>query len=165
MNRKQADELRHKKYESFYVTEAGLAQLKEKLAYLKRVLPDRAAEVARTAAYGDRSENDEYKQAKGTLRRTQHQILTIEDQIKRAAMIKPDTNASGIVQLGSTVTLEMNGTEKIFQIVGPHETDPAKGRISHLSPLGAALMHKKPNDIVALTTGAGEQTYRIIEIK
>jgi len=58
-----------KEPEPFYVTQEGLDRLHERLAYLKRILPERAEEARRTAAHGDRSENDAYKAAKGSLRR------------------------------------------------------------------------------------------------
>ena len=139
--------------------------MEEKLAQLKRALPELISEAERTAAYGDRSENAEYKDAKGRLRATHRQIYSIEDQLKRAVIIKPGANASGTVQIGSTVVLEVKGVEKIFQILGSKETDPARGRISFSSPLGAALMGKKKGDAVTIKTGSGEHAYRIKEIR
>ena len=146
-----------------YLTPEGIQKLKDKLARLKASIPELASEAKRTADYGDRSENAEYKEAKGKLRGTHRNILAIEDQLKRAVAIKP--SASGKVQLGSTVVLEVGGKSKEFQIVGPSETDPAKGRISHQSPLGAALLGHKPGNSVAIPTPKGSQEYLIIEIK
>ena len=142
--------------------------MREELAHLKRVLPERIAETSRTAAFGDRSDNAEYKDAKGALRRTNYRIFELEDQLKRVIIIKPGVNAQGTVQLGSTVVLETGGGRKTFQIVGPRETDPASGRISHVSPLGAALMGHKKGDSVTIQprVGAGNspQTYRVVEV-
>ncbi|MEK7188157.1 MAG: GreA/GreB family elongation factor, partial [Patescibacteria group bacterium] len=124
-----------------YITEEGLKNLKEKLVHLKKILPGYIAEAKRTAAYGDRSDNAEYKQAKGMLRRTNYQILEIEGQLKRVSVISSKENTSGVVQLGSTVILKtQDGKEKTFQLVGPMETNPGGGRISHESPLGSALL-------------------------
>ena len=147
------------------ITEEGLRRLKERLEEVKKSLPHLIEETAKAAAYGDRSENFEYKDAKASLRRANGQILNIEDQIKRAVIIKIGANKSGKIQLGSTVVLELNGREKIFQILGPYETDPAKGRISHESPLGAALMNHKKGDTVTIQTASGSQEYRILEVK
>src|SRR3989338_8596069 len=108
--RRKSEELRKRNDGPIYLTENGFQLLKEKLARLKRVLPERIAETARTAAFGDRSDNAEYKAAKGILRRTHYQILEIQEQIKRVVIIKPSRNASGTVQIGSTVVLEVNGT-------------------------------------------------------
>src|SRR3989344_7230634 len=111
------------------LTEEGFKQLKEKLARLESSLPNLIAETQRTAAYGDRSDSAEYKEAKGKLRATHRQILSTKDSIKRAVVIKSGPSVSGKVQLGSTVVLDLNGAQKTFQIVGPRETDPAMGRI------------------------------------
>jgi len=148
-----------------YLTEEGARQLREKLAGLKRALPARIAETARTAAYGDRSDNAEYKEAKGTLRRTHWQILEIEDQLKRVVVITPGTNATGTIRLGSTVVLETEGGKKTFEIVGPQETDPTHGRISYQSPLGAALLNHAQGDVIMLPTGNGKREYKIVEIR
>lgn len=148
----------------FYVTEDGLARLREKLARLEKEMPEFIGEVTRTAAYGDRSDNAEYKDAKGRLRRTQGSIFRIQDQIRLAVVIKKGAHSSGTAQLGSTVVIETDGKEKIFQILGSHESRPDEGRISNESPLGAALINHKTGDIITLETKNGLQTYRIIKI-
>jgi transcription elongation factor GreA len=161
----KSDEFRKRDDGPVYITEEGLEHRRERLARLKSALPDLIAEAGRTAAYGDRSENDEYKEAKSILRRTHRQILSIEDQLKRAITVESGRNAKGIVQLGSTVLLKLNGGARhTFQILGPHETNPGKGRISHQSPLGAMLINHKEGDIVAIQTANGIKEYQIVEI-
>jgi transcription elongation factor GreA len=148
-----------------YLTPEGLKRLCERLARLKKSLPDAIAEARRTAEMGDRSDNDAYKESKGILRRTHRQIFAIEDQLKRAVEIPSQKNTIGTVQIGSTVSLKTKKEElKIYRILGPFETDPGKGRISHKSPLGAALIGHKQGDSVTIKTPAGEQEYRIIKI-
>jgi len=152
--------------EPLYLTPEGHLRLQHKLARLKRELPAFIEETARTAAYGDRSDNAEYKEAKSTLRRTQRQIWTIEDQLKRIVLIEPGQNTTGTVHLGSTVMLEFPaGTRQTLEIVGPFETNPSKGRISHLSPLGAALIGHATNETVTVRTANGPREYRILEIR
>jgi len=149
------------------LTQKGIDALHEKLAYLKRVLPERIAETQRTAAYGDRSDSAEYKEAKGILRATHRQIFSIEDQLKRVVLIELGPDASGTVQLGSTVVIEeqSNGDKKTFQILGPQETNPGNGRISHKSPLGAALIGRKKGETVLIETANGPRKYLILNIK
>lgn len=147
------------------MTREALKNLQEKLARLKAALPNLIDETQRTAAYGDRSENAEYQAAKSKLRSTHRQILIIENQIKRAAVIQSGLSVSDVVQLGSTVVLEVDGEEKVFQILGSYETDPDKGRISNQSPLGAALIGHKRGDTITLQTGTGSKTYTILEIR
>ncbi len=148
-----------------HLTAEGLRRSKEQLTRLKEEMPGLIAETQRTAAYGDRSDSAEYKEAKSTLRRAQGRILSIESQIRRAVIIEPGRNISGTVQLGSIVVVEINGVQKTYQILGPHETDPSKGFISHKSPLGAALINHMEGDKVIVQTGGGPKEYNVLEIK
>jgi transcription elongation GreA/GreB family factor len=148
-----------------YLTEAALTRLKAELLRLKNSLPSLIAEAQRTAAYGDRSDNAEYKQAKGSLRRAHYRILEIEDQLKRVSIITPGTGASGLIELGSTVTLESENKLTTFQILGSYETNPGMGTISHESPLGSALMYKKVGDEVSIQTPRGIKRYVIREVR
>lgn len=188
ISRRQSEQLSRQKGNAgpIHLTKDGLERMKGQLARLKKNMPDLIVEAQRTAAYGDRSDNAEYKEAKSSLRRAQGRIFNIEDQLKRIVVIEPDRNMSGTVQLGSTVVLEMEpahstgstglphassgqAAQKTFQILGPHETDPANGRISYNSPLGAALMNRAKGDTVTVhPPGGGEsgdKIYRIIEIR
>lgn len=149
-----------------YLTLLGKQKLSEKLERVNKELPALIAETERTAAYGDRSENVEYTSAKSALRRAHGQIIHTKDLLRRAVIIEPGKNKSGKVQLGSTVVLEtQTGERKVFQILGPMETDPERGRISHLSPLGAALMSRKSGEKVQIKTERGTREYKILEIR
>ncbi len=163
--RRKSEELRRKVEGPFHITEEGFEHMKEKLERLKLALPGYIIETQRTAAFGDRSDNAEYKDAKSRLTRTHFQILRIQDQIKRAVIIPSGQNTSGTVQLGSAVVLQIGELRKTFQILGAHETNPTLGRISFQSPLGTALMNHKKGDTVTVQTPIGPQKYTILEIK
>ncbi len=144
------------------ITKAKFLELQEKLDYLKtKARPQTAAEVARLAEMGDFSENYAYQAAKGRLRGINNNILKLEHQLNRAVIITP-TN-SDRVQVGHTVTVECDGKEKTFQILGSSETDPTRGIISQNSPIGSALLNKKIGDIVIITTNKTIE-YKIIAI-
>lgn len=162
--RRKSDELRRRDPGPLYITEDGLERLREKLDHIKKIRPDLIAEAQRTAAFGDRSDNAAYKEAKGRLRRANWQVLEIEDQIKRAVVIAKPQSGGATVELGATVLLEKDGVRMTFRILGSHETDPSQGIISHNSPLGAALMGHAKGDSVTLNTPAGPQEYKIITI-
>lgn len=131
----------------FYLTQEGLEKLKRKLERIEATdLPQAIADTRTTAEHGDFSENAEYQEAKARMRRLHGQVARLKDQIKRAVVIK--AGKGDAVQLGSTVVLEKDDAEKTFHIVGPHEADPARGRISHVSPLGAALMGRNVGETV-----------------
>ena len=55
--------------------------------------------------------------------------------------------------------------KKTFEILGPSETDPGKGRISDRSPLGGALIGHSAGDRVTIATANGPQEYRIVEVR
>jgi len=114
------------------------AELKKEVEQLKAKQPHAAKEVARLAELGDFSENVEYQLAKRRLRGINNAILKIEHQLNAAQII--ETDASDVVAIGSTVTVEVNGKEKTYTILGSSETDPSKNIISYTSPLGSALL-------------------------
>lgn len=149
-----------------YLTPEGLDKLKNRLLRLKRILPALIEETQKAAAYGDRSDNAEYKEAKYNLRRTEGQILGIEDRLNRVVLIKPDEKLKGIIQIGSSVTLKRdNGSLRSFQILGRSETDPESGFISNESPLGRIILGKKLGDKFKFEMPNGTiANYEIIEI-
>jgi transcription elongation GreA/GreB family factor len=156
-----------------HLTPEGIQRLRDRLARIKKDLPNLIEETMRTAAYGDRSDSSEYKEAKGKLRRANSQIITLEDQLKRVVEIPATGTSGGTVQLGCTVVLELKDinskktTQKIqrtFRILGSAETDPGKGRISHKSPLGAALLDHTVGDKIIIQTPNGLQEYTIVKI-
>ncbi|MEK7097140.1 MAG: GreA/GreB family elongation factor, partial [Patescibacteria group bacterium] len=72
---------------------------------------------------------------------------------------------SNQVQIGSSVTVETNGKQEVFQIVGEFEADPMNKKLSQNSPIGQALINKKVGDLVEVNIPAGKISYKIIEIK
>jgi len=138
--------------EDLHMTPAAIERMKRDLArLLETERPEMIKEVQRTAEMGDFSENFAYQQAKHALRRINTRIMTLEDKIKRAI---PITKSDGdVVALGATVVVESDGREQTFEIVGPSETNPTRGRISHLSPLGRALIGRRVGESVMLETG------------
>jgi len=146
-----------------YMTQGKFDELKNKLENLKKKQPFAASEVKRLALDGDFSENAAYQIAKGRLRGLNQRILDIENHLKNAMIIKP--SKTGRVCLGSQVTVEVNGKQKTYQILGSSETDPSRGIISHNSPIGSALINKKLGDIVKVKIKDKEVEYKIVKIK
>lgn len=142
-------------------------ELEQKLDRLKNhSRPKAAEEVRRLAELGDFSENVEYQLAKGKLRGINQGILTIENQLKNAVIIDPQKQAD-TVGIGHTVTISNGKVEKTYLILGSSETDPVKGIISHISPLGTALLGHKIGDTIKIQSTSKslpEITYKIIKI-
>lgn len=147
--------------EDQYLTPAAIKRLKEELERLeKKDRPDMIKEVQRTAEMGDFSENFAYQQAKHHLRRMNNRMIMIEEKLKYAIPIRQGSD-DGQIRIGSTVTVEANGKELTFEIVGSQETNPTRGRISFVSPLGKLLIGKKIGESVVLRTGDREVVYAI----
>ena len=151
-----------KKYDDslIYLTQEGFDRLKQKLERLKKSLPELIAETQRTAAYGDRSDNAEYKEVKSALRRTHWQILSTENQIKRTVVIKADQKKSGTAQIDRS-SARSDNSEKPTESSIP-ESDPTNGRISNESPLGKIIIGKIGNRLRQNKNGIRE--YVVIEI-
>lgn len=148
----------------FLITAEGLARLEKQLNRLEKELPAMIKEVEHTKSHGDFSENAAYQDAKATLRRTHGRIASLKDRIKRAEIIEK-TSATDSVQIGSTVIVETNGKRFTFEILGSHESNPSKGRISNQSPLGQLLLGHKVGEEVALQLKDTSVVYKILEIR
>lgn len=146
------------------LTEAKLAEIKNKLARLKKTHPQLASEVRRLAELGDFSENVEYQLAKGKLRGLNNAILTLDRQIIDAEIIKPEKQKNR-VQIGHTITVVCGGIEKKYELLGSAETNPQKGIISHNSPIGAALIGRKVNDKIKIKLANKEVECEILKIE
>ena len=132
------------------LTAVDIKKMKEELDHRVRVLRPQLIEEVQTArAFGDLSENFEYKCAKQEKNRNDSRCRYLENMIKTAVVIE-EKSAAGTVGLYDHVTLyvEEDGEEITCQIVTTMRQDALKGRVSKESPVGRALLGKKLGDIV-----------------
>jgi transcription elongation factor GreA len=149
--------------EKVYLTGEGLAKLKEELTYLRDTKRKEVTErIAKAREYGDISENSEYDTARDEQSFTEGRILEIESLLKRSEIIQEQH--LGIVQIGSSVTVDIEGDEDKYHIVGTMEAEPESGKISHESPVGKALLGLKVGDEVDVSTPYAALHYRIKSI-
>ncbi|PJE75710.1 transcription elongation factor GreA [Candidatus Uhrbacteria bacterium CG10_big_fil_rev_8_21_14_0_10_48_11] len=113
---------------------------------------------------GDLSENAAYQYAKDNLRRIHNRILSLRSRIANAIVIEHTAGSSGIIELGSRVTISRNGSEKKYEIVGSAEAKPANGRVSHQSPLGQALLGHRAGDEIFVTSPKQKIAYQIVTV-
>jgi transcription elongation factor GreA len=148
----------------FHLTSRGLKELK---AELKQLVEDKRPKlidrVAEARAHGDLSENSEYTAAREDLAFVEGRVDELEELIAKAKLI-PNANNHGEVILGCQVTVEINGEEQTFEMVGEWEADPMEKKISHTSPLGMALLGKKQGDAVEIEAPAGKVKYLIHKV-
>ena len=106
-----------------------------------------AVEVAR--AFGDLSENFEYKAAKQEKNKNESRIRFLENMIRTARVIDEGGKNGGVALYDRvTVYLPEDGETEVLQVVTTMRKDPLKGIISRESPVGRALLGKKLGDIV-----------------
>ncbi len=129
--------------ENSVLTPEGHEMLLKELHYLeneKRLEIGERIKVARE--FGDISENSEYDDAKNEQGRVEARIMEIT-HILSESQVANDPVETDRVTIGSIVTIDMDGKERVFTIVGAAESDVASGKISNESPVGAALIGKK----------------------
>jgi transcription elongation factor GreA len=147
-----------------YLTPEKKTELEAELNQLKTV---RRKEIADALEYskslGDLSENAEYHQAREDQANCEDRIAHLEQILKNAVIM--DKHHSGVVEVGTTVTVaKKGGEERQFMLVGSEEADSFAGKISNESPLGSALLGKKKGDDVTFDTPKGKATYTIKSI-
>jgi len=152
--------------DSNYLSKEKFDELTGELDHLKTV---RRREIAEQLEYarslGDLSENAEYEEARNLQAATEDRIRVVEETLSHARII--EHTKSNAVSLGSFVTIQRSGDKEdhTYEIVGSAEANMQEHKISHLSPLGSALMEKKKGDTFAFETPKGAQKYKIVAIK
>jgi len=141
-------------------------------AELKEILYQLRPEMVQTAAWaagnGDRSENADYQYAKRALRRFDSRIRFLSKRLETAQIVDPvaQGKVAGVkVLFGATVTVDEEGEEKVYSIVGVDETAPGRGVISWVSPLGKALLGKREGDVVTFLAPKGERELEILKVE
>ncbi|KUO96423.1 transcription elongation factor GreA [Ferroacidibacillus organovorans] len=150
------------------VTPAGLKKLEDELEHLKSVKRREVAERIKVAiSYGDISENSEYEDAKNEQAFVEGRIITLEKMLRNARIIHDEEIDTGVVSIGSTVTLrDMEFKEDVeYHIVGSAESDPTENKISNESPVGRALLGKSVGSTVEVTVPAGTIQYEVLDIR
>lgn len=147
-----------------FLTKQGLAKLKKEYEHLTSVARRRVAErIKRVREDGDVDENAEYVAALEEQGRVESRIRDLEEILRDGKVIEKTTKG-GVVCLGSTIVVEVEGEKDEFTIVGSVEADPTKGLISNESPVGQALLGTKVGDVVTIAS-AIKTTYKILKIK
>ena len=132
------------------LTQVDIDKMKAELEHRRLELRPKLIEDVQTArAFGDMSENYEYKAAKQEQNRNKSRIRYLERMIASARVIE-DHSSADEVGLYDRVTVRMVelGKEKVFQIVTTVRCDALKGLGSKESPVGKAVMGHKAGDRV-----------------
>ena len=154
--------------EKFPMTPSGYATMKAALLKLKtvdRLRNSKAIEVAR--GHGDLSENADYSAAKEEQGLIEARIREYEAKIAMAEVIDPTKLSGARVKFGATVTIEdsESGETQRYTIVGEHEADIKRSRISIGAPVARALIGKEVGDNVTVTTPKGKREYEVTKVE
>ncbi len=149
-----------------YITPAGAKRLKDELHHL---LSEARPEVVRTVSWaasnGDRSENGDYIYGKRRLREIDRRIRFLQKRLESAQVIDPASQKGDRVLFGATVRVQdEDENERTYRIVGIDESDPARGRVSWISPIAKALMGARAGDAVTLKTPKGSEELEVLEV-
>jgi transcription elongation factor GreA len=162
MTSKKPDEVRP---EEHMLSQEKFDDIKKELEVLTTVNRKEIAESLEYArSLGDLSENAEYQAARDLQAATEEKIRRLETIIKSAVIISE--KKKGVVGFGSEVTIckKDDKEEHTYMIVGSEEADMRAKKLSHLSPLGEALMGRKKGEKFGFKTPNGMQEYTIIDI-
>ncbi len=132
------------------LTKDDLRQMQEELDHRRSVVRPRLLEEVKTArAFGDLSENFEYKAAKQEKNANERRIRYLENMIRTARIISTDSHADEVGMFDKvTVWFDEDEEEDTFQIVTTVKEDALNNLISNVSPVGKALMGHKAGDTV-----------------
>lgn len=137
----------------------------DELVNVRRPAVTRA--IAQAREEGDLRENAGYDAAKHDQAFIERRIREIESILRRVEVIEGNGTDTGsrVVSVGSTVTVEIEGVEETYTIVGAVEAKPAEGRVSNESPFGKALLGKTPGDDVTIETPTSALHGRVVRIE
>ncbi len=149
-----------------YITPAGFARLDAERRHLvERERPEVVRAVSAAAANGDRSENADYIYGKKRLREIDRRVRFLIKRLESASVVDNAGRDTEQVFFGATVQVRArSGEARSLTIVGADEVDAARGRVSWLAPVAAALLKARAGDVVTLRTPAGDETLEILDV-
>jgi len=135
------------------VSEEGLAALQAEYDQLTKVKrKEISGVVQRAREEGDLRENAGYHAAREEQGMVEARIRELEYLIKHAVVTDDPIVDSSVIRVGSVVTLELDGDEVTYTIVGALEAQPRQGKISNESPVGHALLGHRVGDDFEIAT-------------
>lgn len=149
------------------ITRIGYEKLQDELRQLKTIeRPKVIKAIEEARAHGDLSENAEYDAAKERQAFIEARVNELSFKLNSADVIDPESLPKDRAVFASRVLLENvdTGEDVEYQLVGPEESDINEGRISIASPLGRAIVGRKPGDEISLEAPGGKRVYELVEI-
>lgn len=145
------------------VTREGFERLTGELRELTEVKrPEIIVAVAEARSHGDLRENAAYDAARQDQAMIEKRIIELEGMLRNAEVLEDQgVNTTGVISVGSKVTVDFDGENEQYTLVGAIEAKPTAGLISTESPIGRALAGKKVGDTAVVETPGGSMTLTI----
>ena len=150
-----------------YISPAGYARLDAERRHLVEVeRPEVVRTVSWAASNGDRSENGDYIYGKRRLREIDRRVRYLIKRMENADIVASAGRESDQVFFGASVTLRAaDGAQREVTIVGIDEVDPARGRVSWISPIARALLKAREGDVVRVAVPGGVEELEIVQVQ
>jgi len=134
---------------------------------VQKKIPANSKEIAIARSYGDLRENHEYKAAKEMQKVLMRRKSELEQQLVRARGMDFANAKTDQVNLGTRVRVTdlVGNQQESFVILGAWDGDPDKGLISYLTPVGQALLNRKPGDEVELDFEGSKRRFRVDSVE
>ncbi len=149
------------------ITVSEKEQLETELKYLKEVRRKEVIERLRAVTEGtDIFDNPDYLEAKREQAFVEGRIRELE-RLLAIARVVPDRQQAdgGVIGIGSRVKIQdESGEVEEIVLVGAAHADVLAGKVSYESPVGAALLGKRPGDVVEVRTPGGVRRLKILEV-
>ena len=150
------------------ITRDGLERLSAELARLSTEGRWGIAERLRHAAASEANplENADYRAVLEDQVLLERRIATLEARLRSAELVEPQPG-NGRIDVGEWVRLrDLQSNERFeVELVGPHESDPATGRISTASPLGSAILGLRRGQIAEVDAPGGKLRYKVLAVE
>jgi transcription elongation factor GreA len=149
------------------MTREGFQKLEQELRDMRGPqLREHIQNLAEAKDKGDLSENAEYDMAKTAIDDLNRKINNLSQRLANAEILEGIVD-DGTVQLLTWVKFKntKSGVEIEYRIVPENEIDIKSGKISHLSPIGSALMSKRVGDKVIAEVPIGKMELEILDIR
>lgn len=150
------------------ITREGYEALKKEVEYIRRIeRPKNIKAIEEARAHGDITENAEFEAAKDRQAFIEGRLNELGYKLSRADIIDSQKLPKNRAVFASLVMLENIDTGEAveYQLVGPDEANIEKGRISVASPLGKAIIGKKPGDEIIVEAPGGKRYYELVGIR
>jgi transcription elongation factor GreA len=157
-----AGKKKDQKKEPAYMTRQAFNEIEIELKSLQEKRLAVMEDIKRAAADKDFKENAPYHAAREQKSLLDGKIMELDEMISKAVIIDENQNTDTVC-IGSTVILQdvNSGKEARYTLVGPREVNPAKGRISGVSPVGKAVLGKCPGDTFEVAVPSGRLQFQV----